>query len=268
MTLELPNSEHSAADKLTNGDNRDYFQPLPGKIPPNIRRQHQKLTDITFICLWAITLKVIIISTTAELYPNRMCKFAIWILLYPKAKRILFILADGRFIFKRGKQSFAASAAEEVPWLFSHLLSLFWCPVSAALLPVRRRLQITSVSWSRLRFRASVSQSPTPPTAAVAAEWCLPSGATHAGEYILPGHWKENLTSAMLILAVISSSICGCKEKDSTLLSTSLLSCRTIVIGLIRSCGWQMFVLTSVLHSHHHTPAVEIVARDHWFKCV
>ena len=43
-------------------------------------------------------------------------------------------------------------------------------------------------------------------------EWCLPSGATHAGEYILPGHWKENLTSAMLILAVMSSSICGNKE--------------------------------------------------------
>lgn len=40
-------------------------------------------------------------------------------------------------------------------------------------------------------------------------KWCLPSGATHAGEYILPGHWKENLTSAMLILAVMSSSICG-----------------------------------------------------------
>lgn len=44
-------------------------------------------------------------------------------------------------------------------------------------------------------------------------EWCLPSGATHAGEYILPGHWKENLTSAMLILAVMSSSICGNKKR-------------------------------------------------------
>lgn len=46
----------------------------------------------------------------------------------------------------------------------------------------------------------------------VLCEWCLPSGATHAGEYILPGHWKENLTSAMLILAVMSSSICGNEE--------------------------------------------------------
>lgn len=48
----------------------------------------------------------------------------------------------------------------------------------------------------------------------VLCEWCLPSGATHAGEYILPGHWKENLTSDMLILAVISSSICGNKDRD------------------------------------------------------
>lgn len=47
----------------------------------------------------------------------------------------------------------------------------------------------------------------------VLCEWCLPSGATHAGEYILPGHWKENLTSAMLILAVMSSSICGNEEQ-------------------------------------------------------
>lgn len=36
----------------------------------------------------------------------------------------------------------------------------------------------------------------------------IPSGAIHAGEYIRPGHWKENLASAMLILAVMSSSIC------------------------------------------------------------
>lgn len=55
-------------------------------------------------------------------------------------------------------------------------------------------------------------------------EWCLPSGATHAGEYILPGHWKENLTSAMLILAVISSSICGNKEQWLRCHFTSLLS--------------------------------------------
>lgn len=37
--------------------------------------------------------------------------------------------------------------------------------------------------------------------------WHSPSGATQAGAYILPGHWKENFTSAMLILAVMSSSI-------------------------------------------------------------
>lgn len=36
----------------------------------------------------------------------------------------------------------------------------------------------------------------------------IPSGAIHAGEYIRPGHWKENFASAMLILAVMSSSIC------------------------------------------------------------
>lgn len=36
-----------------------------------------------------------------------------------------------------------------------------------------------------------------------------PSGATQAGAYIRPGHWKENLTSAMLIRAVMSSSIWG-----------------------------------------------------------
>lgn len=35
----------------------------------------------------------------------------------------------------------------------------------------------------------------------------VPSGAIHAGEYMRPGHWKENLASAMLILAVMSSSI-------------------------------------------------------------
>lgn len=35
----------------------------------------------------------------------------------------------------------------------------------------------------------------------------IPSGAIQAGEYIRPGHWKENLASAMLILAVRSSSI-------------------------------------------------------------
>lgn len=36
----------------------------------------------------------------------------------------------------------------------------------------------------------------------------IPSGAIQAGEYMRPGHWKENLASAMLILAVMSSSIC------------------------------------------------------------
>lgn len=35
----------------------------------------------------------------------------------------------------------------------------------------------------------------------------IPSGAIHAGENMRPGHWKENLASAMLILAVRSSSI-------------------------------------------------------------
>lgn len=39
-----------------------------------------------------------------------------------------------------------------------------------------------------------------------------PSGATQAGAYILPGHWKENFTSAMPILAVMSSSICSGEE--------------------------------------------------------
>lgn len=34
-----------------------------------------------------------------------------------------------------------------------------------------------------------------------------PSGATQAGAYMRPGHWKENLTSAMLMRAVMSSSI-------------------------------------------------------------
>lgn len=58
----------------------------------------------------------------------------IWPLLYPKAKRILFIPADARLIFKHGKQSFVASAAEEVPWLFSHPRSLFCRSVSVALL--------------------------------------------------------------------------------------------------------------------------------------
>ena len=39
-------------------------------------------------------------------------------------------------------------------------------------------------------------------------EMGIPSGAIHAGQYIRPGHWKENFASAMLILAVMSSSIC------------------------------------------------------------
>lgn len=36
----------------------------------------------------------------------------------------------------------------------------------------------------------------------------IPSGAIQAGAYMRPGHWKENFASAMLILAVMSSSIC------------------------------------------------------------
>lgn len=47
--------------------------------------------------------------------------------------------------------------------------------------------------------------------------WKIPSGAIHAGEYIRPGHWKENLASAMLILAVRSSSIYVQIIRSSTL---------------------------------------------------
>lgn len=37
--------------------------------------------------------------------------------------------------------------------------------------------------------------------------FCRASGATQAGAYLRPGHWKENLTSAVLVRAVMSSSI-------------------------------------------------------------
>lgn len=100
-------------------------------------------------------------------------------------------------------------------------------------------------------------------------EWCLPSGATQAGEYILPGHWKENLTSAMLILAVMSSSIFGdTKHADVT------FKCKDIMSSSCSSPGSQIFIwdilrcYAASKGSYHNALAVKIVAWDHGFKCV
>lgn len=98
------------------------------------------------------------------------------------------------------------SSVTVVPWLFScsliELCFQLYCYTRGS------RQQIMSVSatvWTSVHPSLSGSSCHS---GSVLRDGCLPSGATHAGEYILPGHWKENLTSAMLILAVMSSSIC------------------------------------------------------------
>lgn len=55
-----------------------------------------------------------------------------------------------------------------------------------------------------------------------------PSGATQAGAYILPGHWKENFTSAMPILAVMSSSICSGEEMGEAVLWVPSAQCTNL----------------------------------------
>lgn len=75
----------------------------------------------------------------------------------------------------------------------------------------------------------------------------------------------------MLILAVISSSICGNKGKNFILYFSVFVQNNDFFFFLnqIDDILWvQLFVLISMLHSYHHTPAVEIVARDHRFECV
>lgn len=106
-------------------------------------------------------------------------------------------------------------------------------------------------------------------------EWCLPSGATHAGEYILPGHWKENLTSAMLILAVMSSSICGNEEHQVRchfLLVLFSGATQFLLIGHLSNSWVKLYYKKShaeiITSPYHNTLAVEIVAGDHGFKCV
>lgn len=139
------------------------------------------------------------------------------------------------------------SSVTVVPWLFSgsliELCFQFYCYTRGS------RQQIMSVSatvWTSVHPSLSGSSCHS---GSVLRDRCLPSGATHAGEYILPGHWKENLTSAMLILAVMSSSICEHKQR----------CCSAVLCWATCGCCFD---------SHHHTLAVEIVTRDHWFKRV
>lgn len=71
--------------------------------------------------------------------------------------------------------------------------------------------------------------------------WCLylPSGATQAGAYMRPGHWKENFTSAMLIRAVISSSIWGREVKVKKV---------EPIVGQQRALGTRSELVVSPLH--------------------
>lgn len=161
-----------------------------------------------------------------------MC--AIRPLLYPKEKRILFILADARFIFKHSKQSFVASAAEELPWLFSHPVSLFWCSVSLALL---WHCQKTSAHYicflKRLRFRESERQSE--PNSTDCGCYCrvMPT---------LGGNPRRRVHSARALEGELD--VChadsGChvfinlwqQRTDLTLFSTFLFFCRIIYFSL------------------------------------
>lgn len=86
----------------------------------------------------------------------------------------------------------------------------------------------------------------------------VPSGAIHAGEYMRPGHWKENLASAMLILAVMSSSIWKQLQSvkipyyvsslpEMTKVQPVFLLLAPVFIKLIRIIIWIKFiVLTSI----------------------
>lgn len=82
---------------------------------------------------------------------------------------------------------------------------------------------------------------------------CVPSGAIHAGEYIRPGHWKQNLASAMLILAVMSSSICR--------LTTISWQCA----GRAPHAG---LMVKRKRPSYHNVFTVEVKPRHHRFQGV
>lgn len=125
-----------------------------------------------------------------------------------------------------------------VPWLFScsliELCFQFYCYTRGS------HQQIMSVSatvWTCVHPSPSGSSCHS---GSVLRDGCLPSGATHAGEYILPGHWKENLTSAMLILAVMSSSICEHKQRCcSAVLCWATCGCYELFrFSPSHSCCW------------------------------
>lgn len=147
---------------------------------------------------------------------------------------MLFILADARFIFKHSKQSFVATAAEELPWLFSHPLSQFWCSVSMAftvtLSEVICRLHLFSGAvWSSVQasVRAELHWLRLPLW--MRAVWVMPT---------LGGNPRRRVHSARALEGELD--VChadsGChifinlwsQKEDFTLFCTFLFSCKKI----------------------------------------
>lgn len=152
------------------------------------------------------------------------------------------------------KKILVAFFVREFPWLFSNPLSRLRLSVSMVLLWHCQKSSADYICFLKLSWVLWIhhsQQSSTDSSCQLGCElceWCLPSGATHAGEYILPGHWKENLTSAMLILAVISSSICG--NRRNALPYSGVLCFQASQCSSIRSCVFwvQKYVLKSIVY--------------------
>lgn len=89
----------------------------------------------------------------------------------------------------------------------------------------------------------------------------IPSGAIHAGEYIRPGHWKENLASAMLILAVRSSSIYVQIIMSSTLPNVTKTTVSCFHCRSSNASGYR----ESEGGSNHNVFTVEVETWNHWF---